>query len=123
MRFTSDGGASEASARVFIPQQYNISLVDAPGSIGIGVGDEAIVTLRIVNDGNGDDTVTVESDLSCEGWTVAPPVSNITVAAGSERSQSFTIYAPADAAAEDDCKKETLTSSLSQQPQKFLLLS
>ena len=65
MRFTSDGGASEASARVFIPQQYNISLVDAPESIGIGVGDEAIVTLRIVNDGNVDDNVTVESDLYC----------------------------------------------------------
>ena len=111
MRFTSDGGASEASARVFIPQQYNISLVDAPESIGIGVGDEAIVTLRIVNDGNGDDTVTVESDLSCEGWTVAPPVSNVTVAAGSERSQSFTIYAPADAAAEDDCKVDFTANS------------
>ena len=29
--------------------------------------------------------------------------SNVTVAANSERSQSFTIYAPADAAAEDEC--------------------
>ncbi|MGB1491501.1 MAG: hypothetical protein ACPG9O_05495, partial [Candidatus Poseidoniaceae archaeon] len=103
MRFTADAGASEASARVFIPQQYNISLVDAPESIGVGVGDETIVTLRIVNNGNGDDTVTVESGLSCEGWTVAPPISNVTVAASSERSQSFTIYAPADAAAEDEC--------------------
>ena len=59
--------------------------------------------MRIVNDGNGDDSVTVESQLSCEGWTVAPPISNVTVAANSERSQSFTIYAPADAAAEDEC--------------------
>ena len=63
MRFTADAGASEASARVFIPQQYNISFVDAPEKIGVGVGDETIVTLRIVNDGNGDDTVTVESQL------------------------------------------------------------
>ena len=111
MRFTADGGTSEASARVFVPQQYNISLVDAPESIGVGVGDESIVTLRIVNNGNGDDTVRVESDLSCEGWTVAPPVSNVTVAAGSERSQSFTIYAPADAAAEDDCKVDFTANS------------
>ena len=72
--------------------------------IGVGVGDETIVTLRIVNDGNGDDTVTCRiAAASCEGWTVAPPISNVTVAANSERSQSFTIYAPADAAAEDEC--------------------
>ena len=92
MRFDADGGSSEVSVRVFIPQQYNISLVDAPENIGVGVGDETIVTLRIVNDGNSDDSVTVESQLSCEGWTVAPPISNVTVAANSERSQSFTIY-------------------------------
>ena len=107
MNFAADGGSSEVSVRVFVPQQYNISLVDAPEKIGVGVGDETIVTLRILNDGNGDDTVTVKSELdnsgSCEGWTVAPPISNVTVAADSERSQSFTIYAPADAAAEDSC--------------------
>ena len=104
MRFTADGGANEASVRVNIPQQYNISLVDAPESIGVGVGDETLVTLRIINDGNGDDTVRVESSLDdCEGWSVTPPVSNVTVAADSERSQSFTIYAPADASSEDTC--------------------
>ena len=107
MNFAADGGSSEVSVRVFVPQQYNISLVDAPEKIGVGVGAETIVTLRILNDGNGDDTVTVKSELdnsgSCEGWTVAPPISNVTVAADSERSQSFTIYAPADAAAEDSC--------------------
>ena len=103
MRFSADGGTSEASIRVFVPQQYNISLIDAPEAIGVGVGDETLVTLRVVNDGNGDDTVRVESSLSCEGWLVAPPVSNVTVAAESERSQSFTIYAPADASSEDEC--------------------
>ena len=44
MRFDADGGSSEVSVRVFIPQQYNISLVDAPENIGVGVGDETIVT-------------------------------------------------------------------------------
>ena len=103
MRFAADGGATEQSVRVHIPQQHNISLEDAPESIGVGVGGETIVTLRIVNNGNGDDTVRVESELSCEGWSVAPPVSNVTVAAGSERSQSFTVYAPADASSEATC--------------------
>ena len=111
MRFAADGGTSEASIRVFVPQQYNVSLTDAPESIGVGVGDETIVTLRIVNDGNGDDTVRVESSLSCEGWSVAPPVSNVTVAAESERSQSFTIYAPADASSEDTCKVDFTAQS------------
>ena len=91
MRFTADGGPNEVSVRVNVPQQYNISFVDAPAAIGVGVGDETLVTLRIINDGNGDDTVSVQSSLSCEGWQVTPGISNITVAAGSERSQSFTI--------------------------------
>ena len=61
MRFTSDGGLSEASVRVFIPQQYNISLNDAPEAIGIGDGGETLVTLSVVNNGNGDDTISVQS--------------------------------------------------------------
>ena len=34
MNFAADGGSSEVSVRVFVPQQYNISLVDAPEKIG-----------------------------------------------------------------------------------------
>ena len=37
--------------------------------------------------------------------------SNITVAAGSERSQSFTIYAPADASSDDSCMVEFTADS------------
>ena len=111
MRFTADGGPNEVSVRVNVPQQYNISFVDAPAAIGVGVGDETLVTLRIINDGNGDDTVSVQSSLSCEGWQVTPGMSNITVAAGSERSQSFTIFAPADASAEESCPVEFTADS------------
>ena len=111
MRFTADGGATEESIRVYIPQQYNISLEDAPESIGVGVGDETLVTLRIVNNGNGDDTVRVESSLTCDGWSVAPPVSNVTVAAGSERSQSFTIYASPNASFEETCQVDFTAES------------
>ena len=111
MRFTADGGPNEVSVRVNVPQQYNISLNDAPAGIGVGVGDETLVTLRIVNDGNGDDTVSVQSSLSCEGWQVTPGLSNITVAAGSERSQSFTIFAPADASSEESCMVEFTADS------------
>ena len=95
MRFTSDGGLSEASVRVFIPQQYNISLNDAPEAIGIGDGGETLVTLSVVNNGNGDDTISVQSSLeqSCidAGWQVTGST-NLTVAANDERAQSFTIF-------------------------------
>ena len=104
MRFTADAGMSEASVRVHIPQQYNVSLEDAPDSIGVGVGKESIVTLRIVNNGNGDDSTSVQSSLDCDGWFVTPPISNVTVAANSERSQSFTIKAPEDADSDETCE-------------------
>ena len=103
MRFTADGGMSESSVRVYVPQQFNVSLEDAPESIGVGVGKESLVTLRVVNNGNGDDNTTIRSSLNCEGWFVTPPISNITVAASSERSQSFTIKAPEDADSDESC--------------------
>ena len=104
MRFAADGGISESSVRVSVPQQYNISLNDAPESIGVADGGETIVTLRISNHGNGDDTVTVQSVLeqSCidAGWQVAPSIENLTVAAASDRSQSFTIYSAVNSTVE-----------------------
>jgi hypothetical protein len=97
MRFTADGGMTESSVRVNVPQQYNISVEDVPESIGVGDGGETLITLRIVNLGNGDDFITLESSLSqaCvdAGWQVAPPITNLTVAADDDRSQSFTVYA------------------------------
>ncbi|MDC3298204.1 hypothetical protein OAU99_02385 [Candidatus Poseidoniaceae archaeon] len=114
MRFVSDGGLSESSVRVNVPQQYNISLQDTPESIGVGDGGETLVTLRVVNLGNGDDPITLESSLSqaCvdAGWQVAPAVSNITVAADSERSQSFTIYAATNST-KDSCDVEFTAQS------------
>ena len=114
MRFVSDGGLSESSVRVNVPQQYNISLQDTPESIGVGDGGETLVTLRVVNLGNGDDPITLESSLSqaCvdAGWQVAPAVSNITVAADSDRSQSFTIYAATNST-KDSCDVEFTAQS------------
>lgn len=106
MRFASDSGLSEASVRVAVPQQFNISLSGAPAAIGVGDGGETTVTLTVSNSGNGDDAITVQSMLeqSCidAGWLVAPPISNLTVAADSTRSQSFTIYAPTNSTV-DEC--------------------
>ena len=49
MRFTADGGISESSLRVNVPQQYNISMEGADANIGVGDGGETIVTLTISN--------------------------------------------------------------------------
>ena len=37
---------SESSVRVYVPQQFNVSLEDAPESIGVGLGKESLVTPR-----------------------------------------------------------------------------
>ncbi|MDE0954640.1 MAG: hypothetical protein OR994_08175, partial [Candidatus Poseidoniales archaeon] len=97
MRFVSDGGMSEASVRVSVPQQYNISLEGAPEEIGVADGGETTVTLVVSNFGNGDDLTTViailEQDCIDDGWEVTPPISNITVTPDNVLSQSFTIHA------------------------------
>ena len=100
MRFASDGGISEASIRVNVPQQFNISLDGADEQYGVADGGETLVTLTVFNHGNGDDAISVQSILEDDcidaGWQVTPAVSNLTVAADNDRSQSFTIFAPAN---------------------------
>ena len=100
MRFAADGGLSEASFRVNVPQQYNISLDGVDDKYGVADGGETLVTLTVSNHGNGDDTIVVqyvlEEDCEDAGWLVTPPIANLTVAADNDRSQSFTIFAPAN---------------------------
>ena len=97
MRFVSDAFMGEASVRVSVPQQYNISLGGAPEEIGIADGGETLVTLVVTNFGNGDDLVTVVSSLAqdCidDGWEVTPPIVNQSVGPGVALSFSFTIHA------------------------------
>ena len=97
MRFVSDGGISEASVRVSVPQQYNFSLEGAPEDVGVADGGETTVTLIVSNFGNGDDAITVisslEQDCIDDGWQVTPPMSNLTVGPGVDWNQDFTIHA------------------------------
>ena len=97
MRFVSDGSINEASVRVNVPQQYNLSVGEIDESIGVGDGKESIVTTVIYNHGNGDDLVTITSSIAqdCidDGWEVTPPNATIPVGPDKDRSQSFTIHA------------------------------
>ena len=114
MRFTADGGITESSITVFVPQQYGISMDPLEDRIGIADGGETLVTVRVQNQGNGDDTITVTPTLeqSCleAGWQVTPPISNLTVAADDDRSQSFTVFASTNST-EGECELSFEASS------------
>ena len=107
MRFTAEGGITESSITVFVPQQYNISLVEIPDRVGIADGGQTLVTIEVENHGNGDDTISIVATLeeSCvdAGWQVTPPISNLTVAADNDRSQSFTVFSAINST-ESDCE-------------------
>ena len=65
------------------------------------------MTIEVENHGNGDDTISIIPTLeeSCvdAGWQVTPPISNLTVAAGNDRSQSFTVFSAINST-ESDCE-------------------
>ena len=97
MRFLSDAGINEASVRVNVPQQYNISIGEIDAQIGVGDGGESLVTLVLTNFGNGDDLTTIipslEQECIDDGWQITPPISNVTVVPGVDLENSFTIFA------------------------------
>ena len=63
------GSPHERTVRVFVPQQYNISLSDVPESVGIADGGEQLVTFSVDNLGNGDDIVLVQPELAAVSYT------------------------------------------------------
>ena len=89
------GSPHERTVRVFVPQQYNISLSDVPESVGIADGGEQLVTFSVDNLGNGDDIVLVQPELTEDcveaGWSVRDSYSNLTVPPYDSRTQSFTV--------------------------------
>jgi hypothetical protein len=99
------GSPHERTVRVFVPQQYNISLSDVPESVGIADGsckvneldrcNNQIVTFSVDNLGNGDDIVMLQPELAEDcveaGWSVTDSVSNLPVPPYDSRTQSFTV--------------------------------
>jgi len=88
---------TEESVNVQIPQTYGVSVTGHEDAKGIGTDDQVEFALDIINDGNGDDTITVSvSDNLPAGWDVTPMESTITIANGDSRTQLFTIFSPED---------------------------
>ena len=114
MRFAADGGVTEQSVRVNVPQQYEITIDELDEAIGIADGQTTLVTLEINNLGNGDDSVEInavlEDDCVEAGWDVTPKTSTITIAAEDDRAQSFTIFASTNST-ESECNVDFTVDS------------
>jgi hypothetical protein len=101
--------AGELGLHIMVPQIHSIRLDSAPTEVGVAPGGEVAVDLVMTNLGNGEDTVSFNissSDLPAN-WSLTPSSASMILSSTQERTQSFTIHAPADA---DD---ETYTFSIS----------
>ena len=94
---TDNGDLTEESVNLQIPQAYGVSVTGHEDAKGIGTDDQVEFALDIINDGNGDDTITVSvSDNLPAGWEITPMESTVTIANGDSRTQLFTLFSPAE---------------------------
>ena len=98
MRLQTDlGESSQASVKVFIPQTYGFTVSDATEELGMSALVERQFSFDLTNDGNGQDTFTIEllqSGIPAD-WSVTPMTSTLTLSKDETRSQQFTVFAPA----------------------------
>ncbi|HIF17118.1 MAG TPA: hypothetical protein EYQ85_07720 [Candidatus Poseidoniales archaeon] len=101
--------AGELGLHIMVPQIHSIRLDSAPTEVGVAPGGEVAIDLVMTNLGNGEDTVSfnVSSSNLPTNWSLTPSSASMILSSTQERTQSFTIHAPADA---DD---ETYTFSIS----------
>ena len=90
--------AGELGLHIMVPQIHSIRLDSAPTSVGVAPGGEAPIDLIMTNLGNGEDTASfnVSSNLPAN-WSLTPSSASMILSSTQERTQSFTIHAPADA--------------------------
>jgi uncharacterized membrane protein len=91
----------ELGLEVHIPQNNSIRLDSLPldNKVGVPPGGEVPIDVLITNIGNGEDTVSfnLSADSLPEGWSATPTSASIVLSSTQQRTQSFTIHAPADA--------------------------
>lgn len=98
MRLQTDlGESSQASVKVYVPQSYAFSLSDATEELGMSALVERQFSFALTNEGNGQDSFTIELLESGvpEGWSVTPMMSTLTLNKDETRTQQFTVFAPA----------------------------
>ncbi len=98
MRLQTDlGESSQASVKVFVPQTYGFTVSEATEELGMSALVERQFSFDLTNDGNGQDTFTIElleSGVPAD-WSVTPMTSTLTLNKGETRTQQFTVFAPA----------------------------
>ncbi len=97
LRLETDlGESSQASVKVFVPQSFGFTVSDATEELGMSALVERQFSFALTNDGNGQDTFTIELLESGipEDWSVTPMASTLTLNKGETRTQQFTVFAP-----------------------------
>ena len=104
MRLQTDlGESSQASVKVFVPQSFAFTVSDATEELGMSALVERQFSFALTNNGNGQDSFTIELLESGvpEGWSVTPMMSTLTLNKDETRTQQFTVFAPASYSDED----------------------
>ena len=96
MRLQTDlGESSQASVKVFVPQTYGFTVSDATEEVGMSALVERQFSFDLTNDGNGQDSFTIEVYGIPDEWSVTPTTSTLTLNKDETRTQQFTVFAPA----------------------------
>ena len=98
MRMQTDlGESSQASVKIFVPQTYGFTVSEATEELGMSALVERQFSFDLTNNGNGQDSFTIELLESGvpEGWSVTPMTSTLTLNKDETRTQQFTVFAPA----------------------------
>ena len=98
MRMQTDlGESSQASVKVFVPQTYGFTVSEATEELGMSALVERQFSFDLTNDGNGQDSFTIELLESGipDDWSVTPMTSTMTLNKDETRTQQFTVFAPA----------------------------
>ena len=105
MRLQTDlGESSQASVKVFVPQTFGFTISDPTEEVGMSALVERQFTFDLTNDGNGQDSFTIElleSGVPAD-WSVTPMSSTLTLNKGETRTQQFTVFAPSTYSDGDD---------------------
>ena len=97
LRLQTDlGESSQASVKVIVPQSFGFTVSDATEELGMSALVERQFSFALTNDGNGQDTFTIElfEDPILSEWSITPMASTLTLNKGETRTQQFTVFAP-----------------------------
>ena len=97
LRMETDlGEATQDAVKIFVPKTFAFSISEATEELGMSALVERQFSFDITNNGNGQDTFTVELLESGvpEGWSVTPMMSTLTLSKDETRTQQFTVFAP-----------------------------